>query len=208
MKITVLDVDTVPTLGNILGTSVDSFIVDSINNAIQTTTSAVSNISSFIEDARKKFINNIVEPIKKNFGIYKKINLDDVNKILPIISEEDLFNIPPAMHLPILMYEPIKELLKQERIEGWGYEYNNLPKEDVYGRLIDNGKIEDVMTNLKEEKIGKETKHYIEFNYKWNSEDPDLDFDEIDYIEQTRKFLDEFLKSSRLDPTNPAKLRG
>jgi len=213
MNIMTLQCNVIPTIGSFLNTAVPQEILNSISSVASTNVSLPPNIAEFIEAGRQKFINDIINPLKETLGIVRKkinIQLDDANTIRPLTSLEDLINPPPVMILPIVTFKPIRKLLEEGRIDGYGINPQYLPEEDVYDRLINNGKVDDILNSLlpKKNKETDETEYYIIHRNVITSEDPDLTFEELDAIEETREFLLEVLRTTQVDPTNPSKMRG
>ena len=118
-------------------------------------------------------------------------------KMVPITSIEAVQTMPPCMQLPFVMYEPIRTLLTDKRIDGFGIDPRFLPDEDVYGRLISNGKA-DISAGDKE------------FVWEWRTDDPKLSEEDLDAIEQTRNWIDRWLVEEMQpggeyrDPTDPS----
>lgn len=118
------------------------------------------------------------------------------NEFVTIQSIDDLYNVAPCMQEAIVMYRPVRELLEDGRISGYGINPDNLPSEDVYGRLIDNGRTDTV------------TKKELE--WYWRTDDPKLTEAELEAIEQTRGWIDRFLLEQMevgggwKDPTDPS----
>ena len=203
MNIRVIDMTVQPTLGNLIGTMVPDEIISNINSKLQNIGNNAMSVYNYISEEGKKFISKIVNPIKQQAKMISSAILEHADVIKPITCEKDLENIPMAMHLPIVLYKPVRDLLEQGRIFGFGIDPSYLG-EDYYGRLIDNGKVEDVLNNL----IKEDDKYYVEFNYKFKSTDPDLEIEELEFIEETRNYLDKILKETKLDPTDYPNLRG
>ena len=124
--------------------------------------------------------------------------VNEPERMIPITSIDAVRDIPPCMKLPIVTYEPIRQLLEAGRINGFGIDPRFLPDEDIYGRLINNGKV----------LIDKNTKD-VEFAWHWKSDDPVLTDNDIEAIEQTRGWIDNWLYNemkpggSYIDPTDP-----
>ena len=122
-------------------------------------------------------------------------------RMVALTSIDAMREVPPCMKLPIVTYEPIRQLLEAGRISGFGIDPRFLPEEDVYGRLIDNGKV----------KIDKNTKE-VEFSWHWKSDDPKLTENDLEAIDQTREWIDNWLYNemkpggSYTDPTDPSNL--
>jgi len=203
VNIRVIDMTVQPTLGNLIGTMVPDEIISNINSKLQNIGNNAMSVYNYISEEGKKFISKIVNPIKQQAKMISSAILEHADVIKPITCEKDLENIPMAMHLPIVLYKPVRDLLEQGRIFGFGIDPSYLG-EDYYGRLIDNGKVEDVLNNL----IKEDDKYYVEFNYKFKSTDPDLEIEELEFIEETRNYLDKILKETKLDPTDYPNLRG
>ena len=190
-----------PTLGLMVGTSATSSLIAQINSEMGGG-SFFSEIGDVLNKKRQMFIDNKIKPIREMARNIIKKKLKDfsvADKIVIIDDEKKLEAIPTCMHEPILAYAPIKELFNEGRIYGFGFE--EAPEEDMYGRLINNGRIEDVGAAMNK-------KGEVTFKYEWTSLDPDLDIDELDCIEETRNWLDKFLSSSQIDPTDYPNLKG
>ena len=112
------------------------------------------------------------------------------------------------MQLPILLDPEVLQLLKQGRIDGFGYSYEQLKDvEDVYGRYINNGLCECVQEALQKDPETGET--YIETEEVFWSDDPQFTEDEIDKMAATREFIKLYILSqSNLDPSSISEERG
>lgn len=138
--------------------------------------------------------------------------MDRPDAFRPITSLEELKEgPPPCMWIPILMHPPIMELLKDEKICGYGYDPQSFPDvdPDPYGRLINNGTA--LLINDTSVFGDKEDPDVFWVEEVYNSYDPKISDEELDALEKTRKYLDKFLEgedTKYLDPTNPFELRG
>ena len=125
----------------------------------------------------------------------------DPERMVPLTNIDAMREVPPCMKLPIVTYAPVRTLLEAGRISGFGIDPRFLPDEDVYGRLIDNGKV----------RIDKKTKE-VEFSWHWQTDDPRLTDGDLEAIEQTREWIDNWLYNemkpggSYIDPTDPENL--
>lgn len=196
----VLTLNTVPTMGDLFGSSGSDALLRQINNEMQGS-SFFGGTADYLAKARNMFVENIIQPIRAIGNTLKNIiNITEYDdKIITIDEEELLKCIPTSMHMPILMYAPVKKLFDEGRIFGFGYDY--VPDDDTYGRLINNGVVESVLDQMDEN--GE-----IEFKYEFRSGDPDLSFEEIESIRDTREFIDWFLDNTKLDPTDYGNDRG
>lgn len=186
-----------PSLSAMLGTTSNSAVLEQLNMAsgggvifgqpgdpIQERYASLRNMltenlqitNSIIDETRRM----IVEP----------------DRLVPITSEEAVTYIPNCMKVPFVMYAPIRTLLMDDRISGFGIDPRYLPDEDVHGRLANNGKA-DISAGDKE------------FVWTWRSDDPDLTDSDIEAIEATRKWVDRWLVQEMQpggtyrDPTDP-----
>lgn len=191
-----------PTLGALLGTSGSDAIIDNVNRVSGSTTFFGSMYDRYAS-IRNKFIENIVVPIKAaETALYKTVDaMVNIDHIKPLTTMDAFKSVTPAMHLPILMYEPVRTLFDQGRVSGFGFDPEFLPEEDVFGRLIDNGTSYDVLADLDDE--GAVT---LESTY-W-SDDPEMTDQELDAIEDTRRFIDKILADTNYDPTDITLERG
>lgn len=185
-----------PSPGALLGTTGTQELVQQINNNLGMASNFFGSVDDIFAKGRQAFIQNIVEPIRQVGntikGVTNKLLKNDV--IMPLIEENDYAYVPPAMHMPILLYEPMRNLHDQGRIYGFGYDPANMPTEDVYGRLINNGTV-DLAKDM-------ESDGTITFIHEWDTDDPDLSHEELSYIEQTRRYLDEIIEQRKFDPTD------
>jgi len=141
------------------------------------------------------FVTNVVQPLR-NIGMsLKRITgmLDYDEKYIPLTDADMLTKIPICMQDCIMQYAPVKKLFDQGRIFGFGYEY--VPEEDPYGRLIKNGTIDNVLEAIDKDGM-------VEFEWEFCSLDPDLSYEEIDSIEQSRKYIDWVLENTDIDFTD------
>lgn len=152
------------------------------------------------------------DPIRDRYQFLTSVLMDNLNladevmtrtrqviaepqKMIPITSAEAVQTMPPCMQIPFVMYEPIRTLLQDGRIYGFGIDPRFLPDEDVHGRLIANGK---VSTGDKE------------LVWEWRTDDPKLTDEDLEAIEQTRGWIDRWLVAEMQpggtyrDPTDPS----
>jgi len=117
-------------------------------------------------------------------------------------SIEALSATPLCMELPILLYQPVRDLFERGRVEGYGFNVESLPDEDFYGRLIDNHYVPDVLAAMDDE-------GYFESSSLTFSDDIVLTLDEQDAIRATRAYiLEQVLEMTDRDPTAISQIRG
>lgn len=140
-------------------------------------------------------INNIVSKLVTANDI-----LRSVTDFRPITQADQLCYVPAPMQIPILTMPEIRQLHQSGQIFGFGIPVDAVPEEDVYGRLINNGKVEVTSTKDHPEDVYQ--------TWEWRTDDPELSFSDLDNIESTRRFLREFLEAQsraggdQLDPTD------
>lgn len=195
-----------PTLGALTGSCHSQSVIDTLNSKWGNTGGVIfGQPGDPYMDRYKALTSQIVDNLVSAGNIVAETNavILQRNEITPIINEEDLSTCSPAMQLPILMYAPVRELFEADRIDGYGFKKENLPEEDVFGRLINNGRIE-----LTGQVKGEKKPEFYE--WLWKSDDPDLTEKDLEYIEATRGWLDTWLLEqmapggTRKDPTDPA----
>lgn len=155
----------------------------------------------------QNFMTRVVEPIR-NAGnmIYNAVNNFIIkDEIRPITNVKQLSRgIPPKMQLPIIYYEPVRQMLDDGAIDGFGIDPSRLVKEDPYKDMCESG-IYDVNIDTIDNN-GNYTVEHVR-----NSWDPDLTPDEVMDITLTREFISKFLEdevTKYLDPTNYPALHG
>ena len=188
--------------GALLGTTGTSELIASINESLMGS-NFVSNIKDTFHEIRNSFFENVIKPIQK--GKNEVIQLANVlmnpDVIRPLIDIIDFKAIPPVMYEPIIMFPPVRTLLEQGRINGFGFDPDFLPQEDVWGRLINNGVCEDVLSNVDEN--GE-----VWLSWEFQSTDPDHTLEELDAIDLTRQAILRILETTDLDPTDISEERG
>lgn len=194
-----------PSISSLLGTTGGRSVTEMINNQFGNS-SFFESAGNVFKKGKDLFVQNFVDPIREMASSLKDLtrtlNIPKEDVMIPLTSEKDFIDIPPCMYLPILLHEPVMDLFKQGRIFGFGYNYEFVKnQEDVYGRLVDNGRITDVASAIDEN-------GFAEFKYEYKSTDPDLSWDQLDIIEQTRNYVDELILKTKKDPTDILSDRG
>ena len=183
---------TMPSLDMLLGARASSDVFDSINAQ-----GYKSVFGSDFDHMRQEFHSRHITPMDVlNFEISRTVNmLLNPDHIRLLTSIEDLRSIPTSMEMPILLYAPVRALFEEGRVEGFGYDPDYLPQEDVYGRMIDNFACEDVAAASDDE-------GFYEIEATMWSDDPELEDDELYAIRRTRQYiLNHVLAQTDRDPT-------
>lgn len=203
--IQISQLSTVPSLGALLGGRGNQELLNSINKSLGSTNFFGSSDDRFGMQ-HNSFVTKFIEPIRQANRQLCDIStrLINTNTYRALVSEDDLASCPPCMMEPILTYEPIFKLLKQGRIEGWGFTPESLvDSRDTWHRLIDtNGTI---WYGIQKPNDDKEYRDEDTFFY---GVDPYISPDDRIAIEETRDYIDKVLRETDLDPTAPSCLRG
>lgn len=192
-------------LGSILGGNSQQDLLNQINQSA----GGGSFFGSMLDPMRtgyQMFMQQVVEPIRQSAIELNRIaiQLTNPNVIRPIDSIETLKQgIPPCMQLPIVYYEPIRTMLNEDRIDGFGIDPKTLQIEDPYKDMVENGKYILHSTTIKDGKV--------EIVFKRNTTDPKLTPEEVMDISITRDFIDRFMsddETRHMDFTDFPSLHG
>lgn len=181
-----------PNLGMLLGTRASSDVFNTINARGHT-----SLFGSDYDHMHADFYERHVRPMDAlNFEVSRTVNMimnPDRYRILNTM--EDFKSIPSCMEMAILCFEPVRHGVQTGTMEGFGYNPDTLPEEDMYGRLIDNFTCEDVLEVADEH-------GYYDVSGTLYSDDLDLNDDDLFAIRRTREFIrDKILLGTDKDPT-------
>lgn len=188
MRICELTMDTnILSLSTLLGTNGQQELINDIN-ARGGGGSYFGSVNDPFREGFTNFMNQIVIPIRNVRNAMKHtfdaMMMKDVFR--PIDSIEKLeMGIPPCMYYPIIYTPVIRQLLYEERIDGFGIDIQTLREDDPYQVLLDNGHVELHSTTL--EKDGKYTIRFCE-----DTSAPELTFEEVDALRATREFINRF----------------
>lgn len=188
-----------PSLGTLIGSRVSSEVFDSINR-----TGFTSFFGDEFNHMRQEFFERHVKPMDAlNVELSRTVNLIlNPDKFRILETMEDFQSIPPCMELAILMYEPVLQGVREGRLDGFGYDVNSLPDEDVFGRLIENFTCEDVAA-------ASDAEGYYKVSGTLYSDDPDLSDDDLFAIQRTRDYIRRvILDKTDRDPTDIFVSRG
>lgn len=185
--------------GALLGTTGTADLVRSINESLGGS-GLISTVSSAASKGRNLFIENVLRPIQRGRAeVMQRVNiLMNPDVIRPLIADADFAAIPPCMYEAIVMYPPVRKLLEQGRISGFGFDPDWLPKEDTFGRLIANGTCEEIPD--------VDGKRWM--TWEWHSGDPKVSESDLDAIEITRQNIERLINTTRIDPTDFPNDRG
>lgn len=191
-------------VSSLLGTNGSQDLLRSINQR----SGAGSFFGSMYDPLREQFncyMTQVVEPIRrvgeKIEGLADQIFHRDRFRAIDSIAELKK-GIPPCMYPGIVYYEPIRNMLNDERIDGFGIDPSTMLPYDPYKNVCASGRAssDDMDEN------GCYTIHI-----SMSSDDPDLSPEEIMDLKLTRDFIDVFMaddKTKHLDFTDYPSLHG
>lgn len=190
--INITSAGSMPSLSALLGSSVSREVFDSVDSQ-----GYRSLFGSDFDNMYQDIYETHIRPMDAlNFEMSRTVNmLINPDRFRILDSIEAYASIPASMEMPILMFEPVRTLFMQGRVEGFGYNPDSLPDEDAYGRLIDNHTCEDVAAASDDE-------GYYTTTGTVYTDDPEMDDDELYYLRRTREFIrDKILSGTDRDPT-------
>lgn len=194
MNISEMSLDTnLLSLGSLLGTSGSAELVRDINMHCGNSTFFGSAEDPF-RTGFSHFMQTIAEPIRQmNTALLAAAKKAfDPDRIVPITTPKGLCNIPPSMHLPILYFPPVRAMLEEERIDGFGISPKHLDDGDIYAGVLEDGHVELTSDNL-----GKDGEYTVHCH--WSSDEPELDAEERDAIRETREFIWNFMNGEETE---------
>lgn len=176
-------------LSALLGTSSSQNLIDDIN-ARSGATNFFGSVNDPFKTGFQNFMMNVVQPIKEVSRLAqataKKLFSKDVYR--PISSIKDLKNgIPPCMQEMVAYYPPIRSMIEEERIDGFGYNPKHMFDYDIYGKALDSGHVDDVFSKMDKD-TGEFTIHFYE-----DDELPVMTREEKEAARITREFIDKFM---------------
>lgn len=185
-----------PSVGMLTGTTGAAQMLEAIN-ASYGPTSYFDSVHNPYRDIAERWHREVLAPLQATANQLTVVGaaLFSPDRIVPLLRLEDFAHVPASMHLAILTHAPVRRLLEQGRIDGFGYAPEHLPDEDVHGRLINNGRVSDILAHV------DPATGYAPLVWHWKCDDPELSIEEIDYIEQTRRTVDRLLAETDYDPT-------
>lgn len=175
-------------LGAILGTSGSSELISNINQRCGSG-SFFGSMEDPFRTGYQAFMTKIVEPIRHVqqtlFSTAKSLFHKDVYR--PIDSRKELEKgIPPCMQLGIVYYAPIRRMLEEESIDGFGIDIKTLREDDPFEPVLNSDYVElhsDVLRGKGD---------FDMFHYEY-SDSPELSDDEISALRKTREYIDRFI---------------
>ena len=203
MAIHITELQAVPPMGALLGSQGHTALL----NQISKSGNYFGSDSDRYGNQYRSFITSYIEPIRRATSEIRMAvqRMNEPDAIRPITSYEELREIPASMMIPVLTCDPVYSLLKQGRIDGWGFVAENLVDEkETYDRIIEKNGVVD----FSEENVGEDGETYVQ-NFEWDVfEDPDLTHEDRMALWETRDFVRKVLEESSLDPTDLDNLRG
>jgi len=167
-------------------------VLEELNASWRNSGSGVIFGSDPFEDRFQAFSNMLGAKIEavKNTVLKAVETVCCPNKFQEIMCEDDLRHVPACMFIPILTDPEIRPVFESGRLDGWGVTAAQLPEDDVYGRLIRNGRIDTGDPNYTRDQP---------MVWEVYNDDPDIERADLDLIEYARGFCASFLKKQMSD---------
>jgi len=199
------EIDQVPTLGAMVGSLHSDEILAQINGRYGSNAVVFSQGDDPYFSHYQNFMALVQHQtqVSDQYVLNTARIIENPNLFRPIETEQDLAVVPQCMQIPLLMMPDMRTLLENGQIWGWGWDPDTLPEEDVYGRLLNNGKFTVDFSN-------KENPYPETFEWLFKSTDPDLTDEQLEAIDRSRQYLHEFIErelasaGTRRDPTDLA----
>lgn len=189
MNITSLSLSSnILSMGALLGTSGSQTLIDQIN-AQCGGSSFFGSMSDPFRNNFQAFMSQVIQPIRATqqalATVASKLSHPDLYR--PIESVEDLEQgIPPCMQLGIIYYHPLRKMLEEERIDGFGIDPKTLQEGDPYEDVLNSN-----FVTIHSSTIGKNGSYHM--THLENTDDPELTSIEKDALRRTREFIDTFM---------------
>lgn len=196
-----------PSVGALLGHRGNHELLSSINRNLGSNAFFGSNDDRYGHQ-HQNFVTKFIEPIRKANSLIQDLGARLVNDdyFRPLTNSDDLSKCPPCMMPSLLTHEPLYKLFRQGRVCGWGYTPESLvDAKEQYTRLVETNGTVLYETNSPHLKDNDE--YWDETTIVYGI-DPELSFESILAIEETRAYIDKILKETELDPTMLTELRG
>lgn len=194
----VMSFKSLPSIGMFSGNAGSNMHTHEINQYLARTgggTAFAQNSSRDMMDHLNLFYAQVLEPQRQaTQDFMMMIGTSLISDIKYITSVEDLEGgIPPAMQMAILTQPDIREKFEAGLIYGFGILPEELPHEDVWGRLINNGRV-DLSEPCPEE--GRVMK------WEFWLDDPEWCYDDLVAVRKSRDWLTSFMDQTGFDVTN------
>jgi hypothetical protein len=184
------EIDNIPSLGALVGSTQSQAMLDHINSKWGGTASvSFGQINNPMNDNFRNFMNLIHGQIARTDRVIQEVTQ---SVLYPehwrvIDSEEALAAAPASMQPAILMTPGVFELFREGKLSAWDWNPDTFPKEDVYGKQLDNGK---VVIDPRDPSILPE---YIVS--EWNSAEKDFEMTEEqqEILEKSREYITKLL---------------
>jgi hypothetical protein len=181
-----------PSIGALLGTTGSHELLNSLNQGSSLGTIFAQNPQDSFTQHYNQYMQHFITPLRaaeKLISATAAVILRD-DQYIPRTTVDELKYVPQIMQMPILMMPEVRTLMGQGRVEGYGYDLNQIPEDDFYGRICETNGLA----------VSTDDSKYIES--VWYSTDPDMSIDDMDAVADTRTFVRYVIEAMKLDPTN------
>ena len=182
-------------LGSLLGSSGQQDLINNLN-AQCGGGSFFGSINDPFRTGFESFMSTVIEPIRmvQQTLAATATQLLKPDRYRPIVNEKELENgIPPCMQLGIIYHAPIRQMLDEERIDGFGIDPKTLEDDDPFESILTSGHVE-----IHSDFLGANGEY--EVSYRENTTDPSLTTDEIESLRATREYIDLYVNDKETGP--------
>lgn len=184
------EIENVPSLGAMIGSTQSQVILDQINSKWGGTASvSFGQINNPLNDNFRNFMNLLHGQLARTDKIIQEVTQSVLypERWRVIDNEEALAAAPASMQPALLMTPGVFELFKERKLSAWDWNPDTFPKEDVYGKQLNNGK---VVIDPRDPSIVPE---YIVT--EWNSDEKDFEMtdEQQEILEKSREYITKLL---------------
>lgn len=184
------EIDNIPSLGAMVGTTSSQAMLDQINARWGGTASvSFGQIDNPMNEGYRNFMNVIHNTIAKTDRIIQEVTQSVMypEHWRVIDSEEALAAAPVSMQPAILMTPGVFELFKEGKLSAWDWDPNTFPDEDMYGKQLNNGKVV-----IDPRDIENSPKEMVTV---WNSAEKEFEMtdEQQEILEKSREFITNLL---------------
>lgn len=197
-----------PSIGGLFGHSASSSVIQEINSQLGST-----YIGDIFSEVMVDFVDEVLAPSRDTaLDIARAtMSITKPNRIRALTTIDDFMDIPPVMQHMIACYKPVRELIKERRLFGFGIDPDDLPDEDPYEHIRESGYVRSVNAA-----IDRETGRFP-ITFEWHSTDKHYSLEEKDYMVETMDAIlldgdynsgSGILAETDRDPTSILNIRG
>lgn len=189
-----------PSIGSLLGTGGSTTILQNLSSQV-----GKMYFGTKFDAANNEFLNKVVKPMNDSRMLIEKhmLTINNPNVFRSITTPDDLDAIPDCMKLAVLEHPVMSRLHLDGRISAWGVTPEEVDPTRPHYRVAYNNYVDDVLE-------ASDDDGYFTIVEETCSDDPDylFELDNQRALFDTFQFLDTYIPSTDVDPTDRTKARG